>query len=77
MNGEMTSPQKAYVLGLMRKCELDLKTCTLFHTRLAEEAKIDSPRPAPGDSVDDWLSTVTKTGAAKLISVLRDKAGEQ
>lgn len=70
----MTSAQLEYVQSLMKRCEFDLRTCSLFHTQIAEEARLDSPRPKPGDSVDSWLSTITKSGAARLINVLRERA---
>lgn len=70
----ITTAQLEYVRSLLRACEFDLQTCGLFHVQVAREARIDSPFPAPGDKVDDWLSTVTKLGAGRLINVLRERA---
>ena len=69
----ITAPQKEYLLGLMKRHEFDLRTCTLFHTRLAEDARIDSPRPTPGTPVDTWLQTVTKAGAGRMITLLKER----
>ncbi len=68
----MTGAQKIYLTQLMRTHEYDMRTCNLFHRRLAEQAQ--APLPRCGQQIDEWLSMLSVGSAQNLITLLREEA---
>jgi hypothetical protein len=70
----ITTAQRDYIRGLMRRAEYDLRTCGAFHRGLAKTAGV--PVPPDGGSVDAWVSSLTKNQAGAVIRRLKSESGD-